>query len=426
MIFKKIRKVFVSATMLALIEKIFEMVINFLFSMFVVRALDIKDYAVITTFTGYMTFVGFVNMAPETYLYKSYSTLNRELLNKNISSFLVFNAIKAIIILFVYLIIGSVLSQRLSNYYYLFIGITNGLILFFEQFYCVARIILEINYKQYKLTRLTLITKFLRVLLTLSLFINNSFVLYCIIVLVIAFIEDSIVFWVSIKEINFRFTFEKFIFLENIKNALSEFVFFNHICGVLNSIIYSSDTVFLGWHVKEEVVGHYGIVLTCVNYVTAICQVVQKQVSIALGRSSVYKENQKTVYKFMKLSVSMSVCAVVAYICIGNPLLKIYAGDSYVVEMFWYALFILIGASIFNAVRPMLIYIMYRGNLAEYLKRILIPIFLFSMVVYYFTSKCYGAIGLSFGNIITYGIWSIFSVIYYFTLVKRHSMIEVL
>ena len=215
---KRIREIVSSSVFLAIIEKMLEMTINFVFSMVVVRLLNIKDYAVITTFTGYMTFVSFINIPPETFLYKSYSSYNKKERDEKITSFLFFDSIKAFIILCTYLIIGYMLSQKFNNIYYFFIALTNGLIIVAEQFYCIGRIILELNSKQYKLTKLTLMARVLRLALIFSLLIKNSFIIYCSVMIFAAYAEDFIGYKIAIKEIryNFEFNFKNIIMRNNI------------------------------------------------------------------------------------------------------------------------------------------------------------------------------------------------------------------
>ena len=102
----------------------------------------------------------------------------------------------------------------------------------------------------------------------------------------VATVEDGIVFCLAIRETKYFFSLNLRRSIKELKNIFFDFVFLNHISGVLNSIIYASDTMFLSWFCKEAVVGRYGIVLGAINYVTVLFQVIQKQVSIALGKSS--------------------------------------------------------------------------------------------------------------------------------------------
>ena len=418
---KKIREIVSSSVFLAIIEKILEMTINFVFSMVVVRLLDIKDYAVITTFTGYMTFVSFINIPPETFLYKSYSSYNKKERDEKITSFLFFDNIKAFIILCTYLIIGYMLSQKFNNIYYFFIALTNGLIIVAEQFYCIGRIILELNSKQYKLTKLTLMARVLRLALIFSLLIKNSFIIYCSVMIFVAYAEDFIGFTIAIKEIKYSYKFNFKNIISNIKFTLKDFVFLSHIAGVLNSIIYSSDTVFLGMFCDETIVGQYGIVLSCINYIAVLFQVVQKQVSIALGKDSNIKNNQKSVNFFGKLCFISSALILLMYVLFGKQLLKIYSGNSFADVMYWYGLFVLIGTCVFNVIRPLIIYLMYRDKMSIYLMHILIPVFIFTIVIYYMSSKYYGGIGIAFCNILAYLFWSILVIVRYFRITRRNN-----
>ncbi len=401
------------STILAIFEKFSEIVINFVFSMVVIRVLTIKDYAVITSFAGYMTFVSFINISPEVILYKSYSQIKKEQISEKITVYLFFDLLKALLISVVYICIGYTLSNKFCSYSYFFIAVMNGVILFAEQFYCIGRILLELNSKQFKLTIITLIARISRLLLIFLLLLKNDIQIYCLIMAMVATVEDGIVFCLAIRETKYFFSLNLRRSIKELKNIFFDFVFLNHSSGVLNSIIYASDTMFLSWFCKEAVVGRYGIVLGAINYVTVLFQVIQKQVSIALGKSSSLEENVKSTEKFCSLCLIIAIPIVFIFGVFGKFLLKIYSGDSFSDEMYWYGLFILLGTSTFNIVRPMLMFILYKGNLLKYLLKVLLPVFVLTLSLYFFSSKYIGGIGIAFCNIIIYACWSFLTIIMY-------------
>ena len=67
---KKGKTPIVMSLFFAMAEKVFEMLVGFITGMIVIRCLKIEDYAVISSISAYSTFIGFLNVAPENYLFK--------------------------------------------------------------------------------------------------------------------------------------------------------------------------------------------------------------------------------------------------------------------------------------------------------------------------------------------------------------------
>lgn len=397
----------------ATVEKCFEMIIGMLTGMVVIRCLRVEDYAIISTIGAYATFIGFLNFAPENYLYKSFVHLKKEEVKYYADSYIFFDILNGFVLFLLYAAIGVILSWKFGNSGYIIIAISNGLNLLFRQIYNVARIVLELNYKQKTITKISMIVRIASLLLTFLLIFNKSLLFYVCIGLMTCVLEVLCTFLgykKIIKNIKGNSLQSR---KEIIVKSFKEYALINHFTGVLTSIIYASDTMFLGWFCDLQTVGIYGIALGCINYTILIFQILQKQTSIALGNSSDRKRDVEIVKKFVKVSFWGSLIIVLVFLLGGRIILKIYTGYDDIEELYLYSLMILIGVSAFNCVRPITSYINLKCNLNKYFFKVLLPILIFTMVLYTLASKLFGGMGVALSNIIVYSVWAIM-VIYTF------------
>lgn len=404
-----------SSLFLAIGEKIYETIIGLVVGMIVIRCIEIEDYAVITTIGAYSTFIGFLNFSPENYLYKCFSKCNSEEITQHVKAYIFFDILNGGILFFLYSLIGVFLFYKSSYIGYLIIAIQNGIMLLIRQIYNVSRIVLELEYMQKKITLISIFVRTCSILLTFLLIFNKSLFFYAIISLITCMLE-MILTYLGCKKFLVIEAVKKYSRKQIIIKSFKEYALVNHFSGVLTSIIYASDTMFLGWFCDMKTVGIYGIALGCINYSIAIFQILQKQTSIALGNSKNKKRDIEIVNKFTLVSVILAMIVVLGFVFWGKVVLKIYTGYQDVDtinSLYRYALIILIGVSSFNCVRPITSYINLRCSLIKYFTFVLIPIFALTMVTYFYSSKIWGGIGIAISNIIVYSIWSIIVIIIY-------------
>lgn len=396
------------ATLYAIAEKIFELLINFLINFVVIRMLSIESYAVITVVAGYATIIGFLNIAPENQLFQIFHSLSKKQLKEKMKNYAVFDFIKAVIIAIIYVLLGAHLANITGNAQYIYYTVLLGIFQIEDMLWQLLRLYLELTYRQKKIVIITVISRILKLALLLALFRFHSLLAYILVNLATALLELSLgmaIFYnqklIGRSDLHMHFS------LKRIKESFSQFAFFNHISGTLNSIIYSCDTVFLQLFVSQSLVGRYGIVLAALNYINLIFQILQKQTAIALSNSGSHENDKVIVTKFMRVSVCGSIAVVLAYLIAGRLALKFYAGNSYIDDMYDWGLFILAGTSFFNAIRPMFISIIYKGDLKKYIMSVLIPIFLLMLTAYYLSSRFFGVMGMAASNTLVYGVWGI-------------------
>lgn len=397
-----------AATLYALAEKAFEFLINFLINYVVIRMLPIESYAVITVVAGYATIISFLNIAPENQLFQIFYSLNAKQLKRKMQDYASFDFIKAVFIAGIYILLGIYLAHTTGNDQYIYYTILLGVFQMEELLWQLLRLYFELTYQQKKLIIITIISRILKLILIMALFRFHSLLVYILINLGAMLLELAIgVMILYKKKIVNKNDMRMHFSLKRVRESFSQFALLNHVSGTLGAIIYSSDTVFLQLFVSQALVGRYGIVLAALNYINVIFQILQKQTGIALGNSGNWKDSKMTVSKFMRLSVCGSIAVILAYLIAGRWGLRFYAGTLYIDEMYSWGLFILLGASFFNALRPMFISIIYKGNLKRYLLRVLIPVFMIMVLAYYLSSRFYGVMGIAVSNMLVYGIWGV-------------------
>lgn len=423
---KKISTPIVTSLLYAMGEKCFEMLMGIITGMIVIRSIRVEDYAIITTIGAYSTFIGFLNFSPENYLFKSFSKFKKEEVTNYAHSYIVFDLLNGSVLLGVYFAIGLILYNRYGYIGYIIIALQNGITLLLRQIYNVSRIVLELNYRQRRLTVISMVVKSCTLLLTLLLLLNRSLLFYAYIS-VISCLLEVVLTYVGCKRVLSVQKTRGGNWWTIIYASFKEYALVNHFSGVLTSIIYASDTMFLGWFCDLRTVGIYGIALSCINYTIAFFQILQKQTSIALGNSKTKERDIKVVNKFVGISVAASGIMILVFGTIGKILLRIYTGYQNEIELnelYQYSLIILIGVSAFNCVRPITSYINLRCDLVKYLLGVLTPILALTLISYYLSSKYWGGIGIAYANIFVYALWAFIVIGIYIVRVKTVEKIN--
>ena len=420
---KKGKTPIVMSLFFAMAEKVFEMLVGFITGMIVIRCLKIEDYAVISSISAYSTFIGFLNVAPENYLFKGFASFKKEEVTEYAYSYIIFDLLNGCILLGIYFVIGIILYNRFGHIGYIIIALQNGISLLLRQIYNVSRIILELNYLQRKITAITIFVRTCTLIMTLLLLLNKSLLFYAIISTISCAMEVLLTY-VGCKKILVIKHGNHYNWLSIVYNSFKEYALVNHFSGVLTSIIYASDTMFLGWFCDMRTVGLYGIALTCINYTIAFIQILQKQTSIALGNSKTKERDIEIVNKFVAISVGISALMIIGFLILGKAVLKIYTGyqdEMALNELYRYSLNILIGVSTFNCVRPITSFINLRCNLMRYLLGVLTPVLVLTLISYYISSKYWGGLGIAYSNIFVYSVWAVIVIGIYIVKIKKYN-----
>lgn len=400
-------------TIFALLEKIADILVALLTGILVVRLLNLDDYGIISTIAGYATIINLFNISPTNYLFKEYKRELNGKVNEAVYSYKWFEKIKSITIIVAYMVVGVYLSIINDNIGFIIIALSNGLSICIEIFVNINRTILELNFQQKRITKIIFLCRLIKLGVTFLLFLKGS--------LWVIFIRDIVVVSIEFTLLNrvargFYRTNKTSIsnMVHNVKSALAGFCLANHLSGVLTNFVYGSDTMFLSMYCTQNIVGQYGIALTCLNYFNPFFQVLQKNTTIEIGISESDESDRKIVKKYTCMSVMLSILSYIGFVILGRWAFYFFTGDSNLAqEIYKYGLFIFGGVCIYNMVRPLTSYLCLRGNINKYLIQTILPSAIFALLIYNYSAKKGGAYAVAVSNVVSYLFWTILVCVFY-------------
>lgn len=399
-------------TIYAMLEKMIDILVSLLTGIIVIRYLNISDYGVISALSGYATIINILNIAPINFLYKEYGRGLKSKLSEKLSSYTLFEKYKSILLIVIYLIIGLYLSVTKETYGFIIIAIANGCSVSIEIFTNINRSVLELNFHQKKITKAIFFARIIKLGISSLLLIYPSLWIIFIRDILVALFEKTYLRFLTKNYYQvLKSSFKQMIC--DVKESFTGFCIANHFSGVLTNIIYGSDTMFLSMFWNQEIVGKYGITLTCLNYFNPFFQVLQKNTMIELGASGSYDKDIGIVKKYTKLSCLLSIVCFLGYMLLGKLMFYIFTGDKSLTELtFSYGIYIFAGVCLYNCVRPLTAFLSLRGNINKYLLQTILPAAIFSTIIYFISAKYFDLKTVAIANIISYGFWVLLVILY--------------
>ncbi|NWQ41101.1 oligosaccharide flippase family protein [Bacillus sp. EB106-08-02-XG196] len=386
-----------------ILERIIDLLFGLTASIITVRYLGREEYGIINYIISIGSLINFINLAPETYLYKVYMELSKDKLNEYLSSYMLFSILKSSIIIILNLVIGIVLYIQFGDIAYLAIILINGLVYLFTSISAIFIVFLELNFNQQIITKIFIAAKLIRTLVICGLIIVPSLYLVVIADLLFALVQ-IILFFIAFRSkqlMKISANFKESIYI--LKESIYKYSIWTHFTGVITQIIYKIDPLILGVFSSMMVVGKYSIALNISNYFIIIFQVLQKNTNMALGNLNDNVESSRITLKFTIASVIIAIFQYIGFIFLGKYFLMLYVDNPIEIQLLYeYSLYIILGLSIFNAFRPLASYLTIKSNPKTFLLNTILPSGLMSVIFYIVGAKLYGALGVAIANVVTY------------------------
>lgn len=386
----------------------------FLFGTFsnilIVRLLSREDYGVYGLASGYFVFISWLVINPESVLVQKYAEKKKNF-EQYLSQIYTFSLFKMLFLFIVSIGIAAVsfllnksvelaISIILFNMYQLIILFTGQI-----------QFVLKLELKEQVISTIIFFSKIVLVaLLGLLVFNNNLFVFFAL--LITHSLIELGMYSVSLQRvISFPFLTQLKETLLTVKNDLLSFSLWHHLSGNLIKFIYESDVVFLGLWSSYVVVGNYALAIKIANLSFIIPSLIQNAVITTLTRVRTPEKVSRAVNIFLKYSVLVSVVQIIGFIILGKFYISLHT-STYVSEIYEYALYIFLGASIVNAIRPLISYINSKTNVQRFFVFSVLPSMLFSVALYAYVAQNYGPLALAKANIVAYAFWTITLIFY--------------
>lgn len=404
-----------------LTDKFLELALTFFTGIIVIRCLKIDDYAIVGILAGYSTIINFFAIAPENYLLKVWGETKEEEILTIINSYFIFDIVLGGVLAFAYFLLGILLYLSSGNIGFLIVGASHGLTALFTNLYNLFRLVLEIKFRQRKLLMNTIKIKSLSLIISFLLFWKGTLWMYFIKQFITIIVQFFSIYRVYKRELAYEFRIpSKVEVLQNIRTAFIDFALINHVIGCLTNIIYSGETIFMSWFMGLTDIGQYNVALTAINYLVIPFQIIQKYCSIELSISTEKIRNLKTVKKYVIYAMFFQGTALVGYFIFGKFFIALLTGNS-IDFIYSIGLMILIGTAVYNIVRPVSCYLIYKTNLFQYCLYVIIPALVFNCVSFYFLAKYMSVLWVAAGNIIAYSVLTAVTLIRYYVVIRERK-----
>lgn len=403
----------------SIVEKIFDIIISLLSSIIVTRYLARESYGIISYAASYMIIFNIINIAPENYLFKEYNRLKKDVnnLNECINSFLKFNIIKGFILFFLNIVVGLIVWVKTDKSIFLIVMISNGLVYLLNQLSATIRVVFEVDFNQKAITKIFLIAKMFRFMISLLLIIFPSIYIVLLRDLLFCFIQSVLFYFYFIsnyKQFKIKYDF-KYSFVY-IKKSLFEYSIWTHFTGVITNFIYGIDPFILGFFVSMIDIGNYSIALNSSNYFIILFQVLQKNTSIALANITDESEENEVTTKFFIVSIFFAIMQFLGFVFFGKYYLSLFVTDSIDI-IYLYSFYIVLGVTIVNSIRPLSIYLILKYDAKKYFLYSTLPSGIFTIILYFCAAYNFGTIGIAKANVLAYIFWLVTQII----LLKKSS-----
>ncbi|EKN66454.1 polysaccharide biosynthesis protein [Neobacillus bataviensis LMG 21833] len=402
------KKQIISNIIQSVIEKFLIIGTQFLLSFFLVRMLEREDYGIIGVVSGYFVFVNFVNISLESVMLRDHKKYedNPE---KYFMNFFLFNFCKTGLFIIIAAILSFYLVGHFKDINFLYAVLSATFILIADSIVAPLVIYSTSKFNQKTVTKIASIRSILNIIFVFGLLFSPTLAYNALKDFIVGIVFIIVWFLYSRKKLNYKQLLNrKNIDLSFIKINLFNYSIWTHLNGVITNFIYKSDTFFLSFFVSLKIVGDYNVALMSANVANILPMIFGYQNSVALSHATDDEHAFKISNTFIRLSIYLGLLTIGGFLIFGQLYLKIITGQSDVNTIYLYMIFIVLGLVIVKTIAsPLNSFINIRGSVISLFKTVLVPTFLSTLVIYYFTSRYFGAMGISIGNLVVALLWLI-------------------
>lgn len=386
------------------IEKFFILGIQFISSIIIIRVLPRDDYGIIGIVVGYFAFVNIINISLESIILRDHKKFD-ENLNEVMQNFFVFNVYKSIILALISFILSYTLSLLYNNNNFIYAIWSTASIIIADTITAPFIIYFASKFNQFLVTKISILRYSLGFIFLLGLPLYPHLWYIAVRDLIINLLYTIIWIYISTKKIGFAPQI-RIINLSFIKKCFFDFSLWTHLNGIITNFIYRSDPFFLSFFVSLNTVGDYNVALNSANVANILPMIISYQNSIALSHAKSTKHAFQITNTFVKLSFFIGVLTWLGFYFWGKYYLYIITGEKNNEEIFFYMMCIVTGVVIVKSLAsPLNAYINIFGNVKQLFIGGMVPLFLFTVLVYFSSSYLYGAKGIAIANIIVSVFW---------------------
>lgn len=393
-----LRKKIISNIFSSGIEKIYIIAIQFITSILLIRLLPREDYGIIGIVVGYFAFINLINISLESIILRDHKKFDNNL-NDVMQNFFAFNFLKSIFFVFIAIVLSLVLSNMYNNSGFIYAiwsitfitiadAITAPLIIYFSS-----------KFNQKLVTKISIFRYTLNLILLTGLFVYPELWFIALKDFIVSLVYIVIWFYVSRNKLSFTPQFSSIDF-RFIKETIFSYSLWTHLNGVVTNFIYRSDTFFLSFFVGLAIVGNYNIALNSANIANILPMIIGYQNSIAISNAKDKNQVFRTSNYFILLSLLIGLVTIIGFYALGDFYLYLITGQENNSEIFFYMMCIVTGLVIVKSfASPLNAYINIYGKVKNLFIQGMIPILIFTCLIYFYSAYYYGAKGIALANI---------------------------
>jgi len=390
----------------SVIEKFFVVGSQFIMLVLLVRLLPHDDYGIIGIVAGYFAFIHILNFSMESIILRDHKKYDHHI-EKYIYNFMLFNIVKAILLIILTSMVAYYLTTVFQNNYFVYSIFSIALTYIGESLVAPLMTYNISKFNQKLVTKISFIKAVLNVTLLLGLFYipTLEYVFYKDLIVNILYISIWIYFTSKIFKLS-NIDFKKDVDFDFIKKSFLGYTLWTHLNGVVMNFIYKSDTFFLSLFIGISIIADYSIALNSAGVASILPTLLGQQNSVAISNAKDKEEEFRVTNTFIRLSAYIGIFTFFIFYFFGEFYLYLMTGKEISQDMFSYLIYIVGGIIIVKSFSaPLSSYINIKGSVFELFKNVLIPALVFTFIVYFFTAKYYGAIGVAQANILVSFFW---------------------
>jgi len=393
------------------VEKLFIVGIQFLSSIILIRLLPRDDYGVIGIVVGYFVFINLINISLENIILRDHKKFD-ENLSDVMSSFFVFNIYKSLLFIVIAFILSFVLSSYYDNSNFIYAIWSLTFIMIASSITAPFTIYFASKFNQKLVTKISIIRSLMAFILLFGLFISPTLYYIALKDFIVSIVFISIWIYLAYKKLDFKISFKKPDFNFLLKTFLT-YSLWTHLSGSISNFIYKSDTLFLSFFIGFAVIGDYNISLNSANIANILPMIIGYQNSIALSNCNNEEEQSKVVKSFLVLSVLTSFITLFFYYFLGELYLKLITGQENNESIYFYMMCIVLSLTLIKSIGNNIdSTIRMLSNNQKYFFSVFVPIFIFTIIIYFYSSYFYGAKGIAISNVIVAVLWIILLILH--------------
>lgn len=390
------------------VEKIFLIGVQFIASIILIRLLPRENIGIIGVVAGYYAFVNIVNISMESIILRDHGKYDSDL-PRIMHSFFVFNLAKSIMFFVIAIILSLFLSSIYARHDFIYAIFSITFILIADSITAPLVIYASSKFNQKLVTKISIFRAGLNLIFLLGLFLfpTLSFIAFKDFIISLIFIVTWFV--IAYKHLSLTFSFRQKGDWSFIRDSFFTYSLWTHLNGVVTNVIYRSDTFFLSLYVGLTVVGNYNIALNSANIANILPMIIGYQNSVALSHAKEKKQIFQISNAFIKLSLFIGSVTLLCFALVGKQYLWLITGERNNEEIFFYMMCVVTGLVLVKSfASPLNAYINIHGSVVGLFRHVMVFLVLFTIILYLFSAKLFGANGLAVANIVIALVWMIF------------------